>query len=248
MSSVRSLTKSLAFASILFVSSPLFAQITYTDVEPDVRLTQWDAHFLQLGEASDMGLHIWKHPNEVVINSMKTDVQVLFDGEFPVSLEYGDPIGSEGTWKKPSYAVLNNQGTTGNWIGVEDRYLGIRFKESGAWHYAWARLDIDQSPTHFTLKDFAVESGAGVAIMAGAEALADVDPTENPAAHMLLGTQLKLYRHSHVSISSPLGVRIFESSHRSGEMVDLAQFGSGALLVRVISGKSTAMLKIVVSQ
>jgi hypothetical protein len=58
----------------------------------------------------------------------------------------------------PSYASLNTQGTTGNWIGVNDKYLGMYFIYKGQMYCGWARLDIDAAPTNFTFKDYACKT------------------------------------------------------------------------------------------
>lgn len=235
---------SLLFASLLF-SAPAVAQVTYSDVDPDVTITDWAEHFLQIGPASGDGLYIWKHPNEVVVNSMVNSVQVLFDGEFPASLEYGQTISSSGTWKKPSYSVLNHAGETGNWINVEDRFLGLRYKEGTTWHYAWARLDIDQAPSHFTLKDFAVEFTADASIIAGADETADVTEATAPATYSLRGQQLTLGRDALVSVASTLGETLFEARMRPNESIDLSTLGQGCVFIRVTTEGHTSKLKVI---
>jgi hypothetical protein len=239
--------KSLIAASLLLLSAPAFAQVTYTDIDPDVTLTEWDAHFLQIGPATDDGLYIWKHPNEVVVNSMVNDVQVLFDGQYPASLQYGATISSVGMWQKPNYAVLNHEGTTGNWISVEDRYLGLRYKDAGEWHYAWARLDIDQAPSHFTLKDFAVENTADAAIMAGAEGSAS---TVNEANNLDLCTyraqQLIVAHDAQISITSLLGEHILQARVPAHGSLDLSALNPGAYFIHVSSKNSSSRLKVLV--
>jgi hypothetical protein len=237
--------KSLAFASLLF-AAPLWAQVTYTDIEPDVTLTEWDAHFLRIGPDADDGLYIWKHPNEVVVNSMVSSVQVLFDGDYPAAVEYGQTISSSAAWMKPNYAVLNHEGATGHWIGVEDRYLGLRYKEGSDWHYAWARLDIDAAPSHFTLKDFAVETGAGTPIFAGAEGSADVNESADQKLYTLRGHQLTLGSDATVSVSSILGDQILEGQFGNGESIDLAKLGKGCMFIRINASGNTASIKLVV--
>jgi hypothetical protein len=241
-----SLLKSLAFASLLLVSAPALAQVSYNDIDPDVKLTEWDAHFLQIGPETGDGLYIWKHPNEVVVNSMTNSVQVLFDGVYPASVEYGQTIGSVGMWKQPNYAVLNHEGATGNWINVEDRYLGLRYKQAGEWHYAWARLDIDKAPSHFTLKDFAVEAGAGTQIYAGAEGSASVEDASTDPLYTLRGQQLTLGRDAIVSVSSTIGEQLFEGRLHANESIDLSSIGDGCVFIRVSTSDKTSHLKVII--
>jgi hypothetical protein len=71
----------------------------------------------------------------------------------------------------------------GPWVnggkGVKDRYLGLKFKMQGRFHFGWARLTVTTTPQHtFVVKliDYAYETIPGKAIVAGATK----DPTEDP--------------------------------------------------------------------
>ena len=55
--------------------------------------------------------------------------------------------------------------------GVKDRYLGIKFKISGKFHYGWTRITVTTGPRGFTgmiLTGYAYETIPGKAIIAGA--------------------------------------------------------------------------------
>jgi hypothetical protein len=117
--------------------------------------------------------YIWFHPwspNEVVLNTFDSNAQVLADtGGMPLALDEGAPIeASSSSWVMAGEYIVLNQGGTGNWIGVTDRYLGLRFQQAGIWYYGWARLDIDATPTQFVVKDYAYQSAGGVGLIAGA--------------------------------------------------------------------------------
>lgn len=238
--------RSLILFSLLVVARPALAQVTYTDMEPDITITTWDAHFLQIGPGTGDGLYLWKHPNEVVVNSLSSNVQVLFAGEDPAVLEYGQTIDRGGIWRKPNYSVLNHEGSTGNWIGVEDGYLAMRYKQDGAWHYAWARLDVDGAPTLFTLKDYAVELTAEVPIVAGAEATASVEPSSHHPLYTLSGQKLTVPKRSYVAVQSTLGIQLFRGWLAANETVDLSTLGGGCMFVRVRTAADVVMLKVIV--
>jgi hypothetical protein len=59
----------------------------------------------------------------------------------------------------------------GNWAGVTNRYLGLKFKINGKTHYGWARLSVQISSDHrritATLTGFAYETIPGKSIKAG---------------------------------------------------------------------------------
>src|SRR5580700_3716479 len=62
--------------------------------------------------------------------------------------------------------------TLGRWVNVSDRYLGLKFKINGKFHYGWARLNVKVLEGQFkitaTLTGYAYETVPGKAIIAGA--------------------------------------------------------------------------------
>jgi hypothetical protein len=152
-------------------------EIVYTDEDPDVVIAEWEMYTLKLhgphGSYGEMETYyVWFHPwspNEVVLNTFDANAQVLADGGgLPLALEDGNPIeASSSSWVMAGEYIVLNRAGTGNWVGVTDRYLGLRFQVDGSWHYGWARLDIDATPTQFVVKDYAYQSAAGVGLAAG---------------------------------------------------------------------------------
>ena len=60
--------------------------------------------------------------------------------------------------------------TVGNWDGVSNRYLGLKFKIAGKTHYGWARLNVSVQAGHnivATLTGYAYETVPQKAISAG---------------------------------------------------------------------------------
>jgi len=55
----------------------------------------------------------------------------------------------------------------GNWSGKSDKYLGLRLDDGGDSYYGWARRDVEDNNHEFTIKDYAVQGTADVAIEAG---------------------------------------------------------------------------------
>ena len=66
----------------------------------------------------------------------------------------------------------SNTRTIGPWRNVTNRYLGLKFKINGKFHYGWARLNVKVSKGQFkitaTLTGYAYETIPGKAIIAGA--------------------------------------------------------------------------------
>jgi hypothetical protein len=55
----------------------------------------------------------------------------------------------------------------GNWQGVTDKYIGLKLDVAGTIYYGWARLDIEQFATQFTIKDYAYMNAADQPIVIG---------------------------------------------------------------------------------
>ena len=69
-----------------------------------------------------------------------------------------------------TYAQGTGPYNTGPWVdGAPDKYLGIRFTldEGTSYHYGWVRLDVTSDIIQVTVKDYAYEQTADVAIAAG---------------------------------------------------------------------------------
>jgi hypothetical protein len=109
--------------------------------------------------------------------------------------------------------------TLGRWVNVSDRYLGLKFKINGKFHYGWARLNVKVLEGQFkitaTLTGYAYETVPGKAIIAGATKGPDDaepeaslhSPTPEPAALGMLAVGapgLSIWRREE-SAAGPLG-------------------------------------------
>lgn len=97
----------------------------------------------------------------------------------PTALNDGDPINNAGQFGSggglayagivniPAFGVIDYPATGGEFIGLDDVFLGARFTNSGATHYGWIRLSVAADATTITIKDYAYNSVAADAINAG---------------------------------------------------------------------------------
>jgi hypothetical protein len=70
----------------------------------------------------------------------------------------------------------------GNWLGANNRYLGLAFTIHGKTHYGWARLSVHVVSHRFissTLTGYAYETIAGKSIIAGKTKGPADDPTND---------------------------------------------------------------------
>jgi hypothetical protein len=78
--------------------------------------------------------------------------------------------------------------TSGPWVNVTNRYLGLKFKIDGKFHYGWARLDVKvlrkQRQIIATLTGYAYETIPNKAIIAGQTKGPDDNTSEEPKASL----------------------------------------------------------------
>jgi hypothetical protein len=109
-------------------------------------------------------------------NAIEGSISHAFQQELAKALNRGMRVpASYVFYHKPALlasAVYNPGGTFsgGNWVNVQDRYLGLKFQIKGKTHFGWARLNIAVHGTSVigTLTGYAYETIPGKAIIAGA--------------------------------------------------------------------------------
>ena len=162
------------FATILLNIQSADAQIVYKKFSPAQKITVSDTSFtinffndtLNYG---DVGNIVFRNNGSEIVHELWDGVEALVD-------EYGDPLAldkgfvidsTKTTWKNSIYEPLNQNGYFGNWLNVKSKYVALRTQNGGQWYYGWARLDVDQTPTYFTIYDYAYNSVPDSSIKAG---------------------------------------------------------------------------------
>jgi hypothetical protein len=101
--------------------------------------------------------------------------QVVYNSSGAAALKPGVQIGPKrafygGVQLMASIKSLPSHKPTGDWINVKSRYLGVKFKIKGQFHYGWARLSVQalRNPEIIaTLTGFAYETIPNKPIIAG---------------------------------------------------------------------------------
>jgi hypothetical protein len=74
--------------------------------------------------------------------------QVVYNVFGAVAMKPGMRIRPKTVWRggKQNMAVMlggfGTSGVGGSWVNVKNRYLGVKFKIKGEYHYGWARLSV----------------------------------------------------------------------------------------------------------
>jgi hypothetical protein len=149
------------------------AQIFYQDLIPDVTINTWNMKDIHIDSLATSNLNyggagnltIWQEFNSQIVVNAFSNCDVLMSNGYPAALNLNQLIPGS-PWLQPNYAVLNN-GTQGNWIGVTDKYLGVRIKNGIQYFYGWIRMDVNAAGNSVTIKDYACKRMPNASINAG---------------------------------------------------------------------------------
>ena len=79
----------------------------------------------------------------------------------------GTMLGLEGLADIPAFSITNYPVAQGAFLGVSDKFLGVKFMIGTNTHYGWARLDVSAGADTIRVKDYAYNQNADLAILAG---------------------------------------------------------------------------------
>jgi hypothetical protein len=133
----------------------------------------------------------------------------------------GKSVGPQGPFKAafPGGARMGASdivsGTSGSWVNVTNRYLGVKFVIAGQTHYGWVRLTVTAQRFVFTetLTGYAYETTPNTPILAGAtsgpvaESSAVATPASEPttlAALALGASGLSMWRRDESAVAAPV--------------------------------------------
>lgn len=172
--------KAFLFLTALFCAGFSFAQIEYTDIEPDIVATPgtemesnlsvsvgsqspsepqfYFQNYTNYGDASylavfDDGAGIVVTPSDV------------FEGGHVTLLSQGAQIGQSSNFSTTMFPVLYDPNVYPDWFG-QTGYAGFKVKFGSNVYYGWMRISVN-SDNSFTVYEYAVETTAQRAIAAG---------------------------------------------------------------------------------
>lgn len=187
---LRKLTSYSAMAgSIIAVAGTANAQAIYTDIDPDVTVEESGfGYFIDFdNDGNDDFVIGFLHTNTAGGYDYNKVVAVPYNGSvggtaagnyvYPYAMEAGEMIDANIEWQDASsqtmaggFVVVASStlyAVYGKWYGVTDRYLPLRFKVGSNNHYGWARLDVPNLITSFTIKDIAYNPTPNEGLFAG---------------------------------------------------------------------------------
>jgi hypothetical protein len=174
------------------------AQIVYTDVSPDATVATGATYDLDLDNNSvvdfqfalvhdtyvltgTFGTFPIAYDFAVIVPNTDNAIDTVSSPESgPAPHVVNDPIGSGLLFVDASVASYQLLGIAyagslaaynhGNFLGQNDKYIGLRFKIGTNDHYGWVRVDLNADATLLTIKDYAYDATPNTGLLAGATA------------------------------------------------------------------------------
>ncbi len=233
------LQKVVILSWIFLVSSydKIEAQIMYTDI-PDA--TPNATYPLDLNNDGIVDFVIQAFSSSTGIGQMCTPQNNnAYAGEFaggtylPWALpEYNSICPSLMTWYGATNPGTMSVGTNvGNWVGQTDKYLALKIIVGTDAYYGWARLDVAETSSSFTIKDYAYESTTNTCIQAKQETLLIPEIRTNSGFQIFpnpfhFSTTIQTtgnFKHATITISNLLGQTVKQINTISTQAIILSR-------------------------
>lgn len=239
------------------------AQVVYTDIDPDFSGGQDSFYVISFDDDGPFDIEFENeiHSSDPTkgyftvrpVPGVKILGTLQSITAYPYALDSGDIIGpGDEDFIGSGYGhIMNSGGSTGSWIDVEDKYLGVEFYIDGNKHYGWVRLDVDDSEAvNYVIKDYAYESNPDWPILAGATESLSVDDSQLQSQVLVFSSQQMLYfintneSDLNYEIFSINGQKVHTGKVKSGDTeVDISQLSRGMYLVKIFNQQHNFFVK-----
>jgi len=258
---------------ILLASLSLEAQITYTDIDPDVTSTLDETTSMASDIVSidfngdgteeynfrwdDWGpegwfMHMTYGTNEL---NLKGTAENPFGGRYIDPMESGTTIDSGSNWGNSFPEPFIGDDTDPNFQDLGDRYVGCKFSLGTNTHYGWVRVSFDGNKT-LTVKDYAYEATADTAINAGetgvTASIEEIDFDNYfrtfpiPAKNTLIIENIKNVQVNQIRIINLLGQNVLSKTKIDDNkiVIDVSQLKSGQYFMKLDTANDVFLKKI----
>ena len=250
------------------------AQVVHTDIDPDVVLnSDGDQYMLDLenngipdfvlqtnvnGNNYYAGIYMSYLSNEIAGTLQPNGFGANFG--YPYALAQGEIIDDNQPWINiydllfhyngysvffpPGMVIIVDGNTVGNWIGVTDHYLGLKFTDGTDLFFGWARCDVTADATTITIKDYAYNATAETPIAAGeGQAIGIAENGSNNfrifgyEGIVNIEVKDKDVEDAVVTISNMLGQTVIDKNLSDAiTRLDLNEYGKGIYMVKIQRG------------
>jgi len=174
---------------------------------------------------------------------------------YPFALNDLDPINSsQASWFNAytNIGVLDVGSCFGgyglsHWCGANNQYLGVRFKIGAETHYGWVKLDVNDSGSSFTIKEYAYVEEADTGLTAGQMPLGVDDHSFSKIRVVGLNKSIGLYNlpeSSNYAGYNMTGNEVLKgSTDQHDYVIEVPALSSGIYIVELSDANSNAVLR-----
>ncbi|WP_298754034.1 T9SS type A sorting domain-containing protein [uncultured Psychroserpens sp.] len=240
-------------------------QISYTNIDPDFSGGVGGEYFLDLDNNGTNDFRIFHNSASsassaaILISPLTASNDVLGTSggtyAYPFVLNSGDVISSGGSaWNNNGFSngfQSLNYGSScsiGNWCGVTDGFIGLRFNIGGSTHYGWARLDVPtDNSMAWTIKDMAYNQTANQSILAGQQTLSVETTIFNDVKIVALNKSIGLYNltdTTNYKLFSMTGKQVLKGTVNDNTyVIEANTVASGVYIIELIDVNSKAAIR-----
>ncbi len=137
----------------------------------------------------------------------------------------------------------------GEFLGAGDKYLPLKFNIAGSPHYGWVRVNVDNTCSQFTIKDYAYNATANQLIFAGQmvgineRVLNRLNIEFSEGQLKILNTQDLLKENFRITLYDMGGKRIIRSRDFT---IDTKNFTKGVYIAELYYNEATLIRKVLV--
>ncbi len=257
--------KKIILPLCLLLSAAATAQVTYTDINPDAVIA---ATTQSQSVQYDLDLN---NDGTIDFNIKHNDYGGFKQAEFYTNFGQTGEILSNGSGGALALNLnANINSTLTNWVctatssgnsalfmnangaafpGQQDKFVGLRIKLSGQWHYGWVRLNIPSDTASIVIKDYAYNTMANASVTAGQVATAinssiekekiSVSVYPNPAAKTIaISLNQTDGKPTELSVISLLGRQVlWQQLTGLTTSCDISNLPAGIYFIRLIKNK-----------
>lgn len=247
---------------VLFIfNSKLYSQIVYTDIIPDTTVST----FYPLDLNNDAIIDFYIQIGQIEVKCFPQNSNAYL-GDFVGGLHLTQALSSSSTIcaSQATWYDSNNAGTmasvlsTSYWLGVTNKYLGLKLIVGSNTYYGWARLDSINPSGPFIIRDYAYNSTPNACIQAGQITLGITKNTNknvssifpNPfSSSTVIQTSVNL-KNASLTICNSYGQIVKRVENISGQTISVSRdnLASGLYFIRLTEeDKIMAVEKLVIT-
>lgn len=252
--------KSYSALAATLVTVSAGAQVSITDLDPDVVLEAGDFFELDINGDSETDLtflnalvsaSLYNSQNLFVSQGSVAGTVATVDGYYfalASVIDVGETLAESDNWV-PYLGIcyFNLLGGDGPWLNAIDKFSGFRLKDGSDYNYGWIRMDITQEPFVITIKDVAYNTTIDEAVTT--EFYVNIQSEESSPAQVFMAESMLHIQleegvtDARVILYNMNGEKLFVDLIHSSQSIDVSRFPKGVYIISIIVGENVFTTK-----